>query len=225
MTHSFPRIIWQTHNYKQDELPKVISETGATWKNLNPEWDYRYVDHIQRSQMIMKYPEVYKVYKNQTPVYQSDIWRSIVTYNYGGCYADMDSVCVKPLEYLLQEIDPFVEMITVPIYEGGKGNNHNYITKKKSKPMAKVFNEIIENPEGLVEWATWEIFVKNVYSDDTVLKSFIVQTEDNSWQDQAARHMQDYKTSFEPSEHRVNDYGKMIDYLDFIKQNNLKPSY
>jgi mannosyltransferase OCH1-like enzyme len=220
MSHSFPKIIWQTHNYKRDTLPTHISSAAATWKNLNPGWEYRYVDHEQRDETVKEYPEIYKTYKDQKPLFQSDIWRFIVTYNHGGCYADMDSVCVKPLDYLLQDIDSSIEMVTVPI-NGKYGNTHNYVTKQQSKPMTKVFNEMIANPESLVKSGSWIIFTNTVYSYDTVSKLFVVQTEDNSWEDQAARHMEDYKTRFEPSEHIVNNYGQMTNYIDFINQNNL----
>jgi mannosyltransferase OCH1-like enzyme len=221
MLHHFPKIIWQTHNYKQNNLPTHISAVAATWKNLNPGWEYRYVDHEQRDETIRAYPAIYETYKNQTPTHQSDIWRFVVTYNHGGCYADMDSVCVKPLDYLLQDIDPSIEMVTVPI-NGNHGNIHNYITKQKSKPMTKVFDHMINYPETLIKSNAWTVFEHYVYSYDKVSKLFVVQTEDNSWEDQAARHMEDYKTRFEPSEHKVNDYGQMTNYLDFINQNNLR---
>jgi mannosyltransferase OCH1-like enzyme len=221
MSHSFPKIIWQTHNYKRDTLPTNISAAAATWKNLNPEWDYRYVDNEQRDETVRAYPEIYKTYKDQKPGFQSDIWRFIVTYNYGGCYADMDSVCVKPLDYLLQDIDSSIEMVTVPVKDG-YGNTHNYVTKQKSKPMTKVFNQMIQYPQTLIGWQTWSIFTENVYSDETVSKLFVVQTQNNSWEDQAARHMEDYKIRFEPSEHKINNYGQMMNYLEFINQNSLK---
>jgi len=133
----------------------------------------------------------------------------------------MDSVCVKPLDYLLQDIDSSIEMVTVPVKDG-YGNTHNYVTKQKSKPMTKVFNQMIQYPQTLIGWQTWSIFTENVYSDETVSKLFVVQTQDNSWEDQAARHMEDYKTRFEPSEHKINNYGQMMNYLDFINQNSLK---
>jgi len=223
MTHSFPKIIWQTHNYKKEDMPEHISHIGGTWKNLNPAWDYRYVDHEQRDEMVRAYPEIYETYKNQAPTFQSDIWRFLVTYEHGGCYADMDSVCVKPLDYLLQDIDPLIQMVTVPIYRR-TGNTHNYVTKEKSQPMIKVFDQMVRYPESLNGWVPWNIFVKNVYADDTVSQLYIVQTQHNSIEDVAARHSHSYKSKFDLSQHKVNNYGTIVNYVDFMKEKGLNPS-
>ena len=223
MTHSFPKIIWQTHNYKKEDMPIHISQIGATWKNLNPDWDYRYIDHNQRDEMVRLYPEIYKVYKDQAPTFQSDIWRFLVTYEHGGCYADMDSVCVKPLEYLLQDIDPLIEMVTVP-KKDGIGNTHNYITKEKSQPISEVFDHMNRDPDKLIGWAAWKIFTQKVYAYNTISESFIVRTEHNSIEDLAAMHDHNYKTDFNISEHKVNDYGSVVDYLEFIKSRSLASS-
>lgn len=220
MNHFFPKIIWQTHNYKKEDLPEFLSYIAGTWKNLNPEWEHRYVDHEQRDEMVRVYPEIYKVYKNQKPSFQSDIWRFLVTYEHGGCYADMDSVCIKPLDYLLKGIDPLIQMVTVPIYKRN-GNTHNYVTKKKSQPMLKVFNQMITYPESIAVWGAWNIFTENVYADETVSQSFIVKNEENLIENVAAIHDIEYKFKFEPNAHTINYYGQMINYLDFIKQNGL----
>jgi len=220
MTHSFPKIIWQTHNYTKDQLPEHLNQIGATWKNLNPGWEYRYIDHKQRDELVRSYPEIYKTYKQQGPTFQSDIWRFLVTYEHGGCYADMDSVCIKPLDYLLQEINPLTQMVTVPVYKGW-GNTHNYVTQKHSQPMSRVFNEMIKNPETLIKWQAWEIFIKHVYSDETVSQTFVVQTSENSIADIAANHSKDYKDFFNPYSHQVNNYGKIMKYSDFVQENNL----
>jgi hypothetical protein len=224
MSHSFPKIIWQTHNYKQDQLPEHLSNIAGTWKNLNPGWDYRYVDHEQREETVKAYPEIYQVYKSLSPMFQSDIWRYIVTYEHGGCYADMDSVCVKPLDYLLQGINPGIEMIALPIHNGN-GNNHNYITKKHSQPMSNVFKAMCDRPNNLKDWGTWALFIDKVYSDNTVSKTFFVAVTDTaSLEDIVAKHHKRYKTNFYLSQHMINNYGKRMKYLDFLQETGLSPS-
>jgi hypothetical protein len=223
MTHSFPKIIWQTHNYKKEDLPEHISHTAATWKNLNPGWEYRYVDHIQRDEMVSAYPEIYQTYKDQTPVFQSDIWRFLVTYEHGGCYADMDSVCVKPLDYLLQDIDPLTEIITVPKKQG-YGNTHNYVVKPKSKAISEVFEKMNSYSKILQMDRAFLIFIKTIYEYEDTSQLFIVQTEHNSIEDVAAMHDHNYKSAFDISEHKVNNYGTIVKYLDFLNQKGLSPS-
>jgi hypothetical protein len=216
MTNSFPKIIWQTHNYKKEWLPKHLNQICATWKNLNPGWDYRYVDHIERDEFVSQYPEIYEIYKYQPPAHQSDIWRYLVTYEFGGCYADMDSVCVKPLDSLLN-ID--ADIVLVP-KTNGQGNNHNYLVKEKSQAMSKVVKEMMAEPKNLIGWATWDVFTDNVYYDSKASELFIMLTVGNDEQ-AVACHSDTYKDKFNLSTHRVNSEGKIIDYLNFLKEKNL----
>jgi hypothetical protein len=212
MIHNFPKIIWQTHNHKQEWLPKHLNQIGATWKNLNPGWDYRYIDQVQRDETVRKYPEIYDIYKYQLPVIQSDIWRFIITYEHGGCYADMDSVCTIPLDYMLQDIEGDPEIITVPEY-GGVGNIRNYFVKSSSSLMQSVIDKIRVFPYALnfknSQYA-FDIFINEVYSSPNVSKLF-----------SNALHHPEYKRTFKPEKHQINYYGQEMSYLDFIDQNGL----
>lgn len=104
MTMDIPKIIWQTHNYEFEDLPDHFKKTAQTWKNLNPGWDYRYVSHTEREKTIKKNSIFWKYYHTQRPICQADMWRYLVTYEYGGVWADMDSICVKPIDYLLESV-------------------------------------------------------------------------------------------------------------------------
>jgi len=203
MTPSFPKIIWQTHNHKEEWLPENLKQVKATWINLNPGWDYRYVDQVQRDQRVSHYPEIYEVYKYQLPIPQADIWRYIVTYEEGGCYADMDSVCIKPLDFMLQGIDGDPEMIVVP-KKKDYGNNCNFITKAKSPIMESVVNQIKQKSNYL------SIFVDTVYDHENVSKLF-----------DAASHSLEYKKRVLAKEFTINYYGENIKYTDFLEQKGL----
>ena len=116
---SIPKIIWQTHNYEYEDLPIHFKKVAQTWKNLNPDWEYRYVSHNQREEIVKKYPLLWEYYPTQDGVCQADIWRYLVTYEYGGVYADMDSVCTKPLTYELDNLKDS-EIFICPPYMGEK---------------------------------------------------------------------------------------------------------
>jgi len=213
MTHSFPKIIWQTHNHKKEWLPHHLNMIAGTWANLNPGWQYRYVDQVERDEKIRQYPEIYEVYKYRMPTVQSDIWRFIITYEEGGCYADMDSVCRKPLDYMLQNINSDSEIITVPENDG-MGNTHNYIVKPKSQVMKMVIDKMAEGiNKGIpVPSPTYpfSVFVDTVYSYPNTCKLF-----------DAANHSNIYKKRFLEKEHTIDYYGKKMQYDDFVNQNNL----
>jgi hypothetical protein len=207
--NSFPKIIWQTHNHKQEWLPTHLSQIAATWKNLNPGWDYRYVDQVQRDEKIREYPEIYEIYKYSMPTIQSDIWRIVVTYEEGGCYADMDSVCMMPLDYMLKGIEGKPEMITVPENKG-QGNSCNYIIKPKSNITKSVIDKICIDFNSSDPLNTFNLFIKSAYGYPNVSKLF-----------NAAYHSLDYKNKFLVNNHEIDNYGKIMKYVDFVKENGL----
>ena len=208
MTPSFPKIIWQTHNYKEEWLPEHLKQIKQTWINLNPGWDYRYVDQVQRDQRVSHYPKIYEIYKYQLPIPQSDIWRYIVTHEEGGCYADMDSVCSMPLDFMLEGIEGDPEIIVVPEHKG-MGNNHNFIAKAKSPIMQSVVKQVRD----VTQSSYLGIFIDTVYNSDDVSKLFT-----------AANHSLEYKKKFLPDQHIINYYGESIKYTDFLEQHGLNLS-
>jgi len=128
-----------------------------------------------------------------------------VTYEEGGCYADMDSVCNMPLDFMLQGVKGDPEMIVVPEHKK-QGNNHNFIAKAKSPIMQSVVKQV----KDIKQSSYLGIFVETVYNSDKVSKIFT-----------AANHSLDYKKRFLPDQHMINYYGENIKYTDFLKKNGL----
>ena len=210
---SFPKIIWQTHNYKYEWRPQHLIEIANTWINLNPGWEYRYHDQVQREEVVKAYPEVYEFYKYQMPQYQSDIWRYIVTYEYGGCYADMDSICRMPLDYMIETIGGDPEIIVVPEENGNMGNNCNYLVKPKSAIMKDVVDHMIPPQEKSKHggFAPFNAFVTRVYASPNISKLFNAAFHGNSFKDY----------NFSPN-HTINYYGTEMNYRDFLAEHSLK---
>jgi len=96
-----PRIIWQTYKDPYDVLPDYIKETTETWKSLNPEYKYVYMDDTQAAEFVLKeFGEEWHNIFITAPigVMRGDIWRYMVIYKYGGIYADLDCICLKPID-------------------------------------------------------------------------------------------------------------------------------
>jgi len=216
MSHTFPKIIWQTHNYKQEWMPDHLKAIASSWINLNPGWEYRYVNQVQRDETVKRYPIVYEIYKYQLPVIQSDVWRFIALYEEGGCYADMDSVPTMALDYMIDSIGGDPEIITVP-KKNGQGNTYGIIAKKNSPILKSVV-------ESMDEWSTafddklqpFISYVEKAYSDDNSDK--VSQLFD-------ANHSLDYKKKFLTSTHSINNYGTIVKYEDFVTENGLELIY
>jgi mannosyltransferase OCH1-like enzyme len=217
MSHTFPKIIWQTHNYSIEKMPEHLKMICANWINLNPGWEYRYVDNKGREEKIKEYPEIFEYYMSLSPVFQSDIWRYIVTYEYGGVYADMDSLCIMPIDYMLNNLTSDADVVLVEKkINSGYTNNANYICKKNSTVMKEIVNKI--NPKVYEkykdeEWRTWYIFIETTLDSQEAIYEF-----------SAASHSKDYKDIM-PQVLEIDHYGKKTYYSDFIKENNLKSMY
>jgi mannosyltransferase OCH1-like enzyme len=216
MPKDVPKIIWQTHNYLYEELPAHLKQVTRTWINLNPTWEYRYVNHLDRAKFVKKEdPVLYSNYDKLEPMHQADIWRYLVTYKYGGAYADMDSVCKIPLDYVLDTLQCDHDLLATS--QGGSPpldyNNSNYVVGKESKNL-KI---IIENMKDenylkgtLYYWpGPLLFFCEQAQISDTVCKDF-----------DGANHDPVYKVKFEDNFY-VNYYGKIILYLDLMSELNL----
>lgn len=211
-----PKIIWQTHNYEFDELPDHFKMVIKTWKNLNPDWEHRYVSHNQREATLKKHTYLFNLYKRLTPMYQADLWRYLVTYQYGGVYSDMDSICIQPLDYMLEQVSD-CEMLALPKTSGYHGKditidirnttNGSYAIKQRSDIMKAVLDSCIEDYDNKI--GTWLCFINTVQNFKNVEYLFT-----------AAHHDARLKRVFN-SDFFIDNYGKKIKYLDFIKEYNL----
>ena len=109
-----PKIIWQTYKDPFENLQPYMIEAVNTWKNLNPEYEYRYMDDIQAAQFILKeYGQEWHDLFVGLPVgvMRGDLWRYMIIYKYGGIYTDLDTECLSPINTWLNEE---YEMIVCP---------------------------------------------------------------------------------------------------------------
>jgi mannosyltransferase OCH1-like enzyme len=141
-----PKIIWQTHENEYNDLLPFQKDITNTWKNLNPGWEYRYVDAKARAKEVKEYNDVlYKYYTVCDKIRQSDIWRLVAIYNYGGFYADMDSVCIQSIEDSLHKNYNNEEMVCSPKgFQHPGVNNSNFGSKKNSKIIKLMIEQIEE---------------------------------------------------------------------------------
>ena len=95
-----PKIIWQTYKDPFNKLPQYAKDCAQTWKDLNPEYKYMYMDDSEcRDFILYEYGEYWLSIFNSCPVgvMRGDLWRYLVIYKYGGVYADLDTLCKKPI--------------------------------------------------------------------------------------------------------------------------------
>ena len=135
-----PRTIWQTHSYAFEELPLFLRGPMLSWVENNPAFKHNYIDHLSRRSFIGnifgdEWLSFYDRCKSQ--VFQADMWRVLCIYEHGGIYADMDTICLSP-------IDLFMDLDKDFICEAGFPKDHGWINTSifASAPKGKFISRL-----------------------------------------------------------------------------------
>jgi mannosyltransferase OCH1-like enzyme len=82
-----------------------------TWRDLNPDYEYRYMDDTQAAEFVLNEygQEWYDLFVGlPVGVMRGDLWRYMVIYKYGGVYSDLDTECLKPISTWMQDDKEFI---------------------------------------------------------------------------------------------------------------------
>jgi len=106
-----PKIIWQT--MKTNQVPASMKDYTDSWINLNPEYEYRFHDDKDILDFLKAdFPEFLEGYKKlKYGASKADLWRYLIIYKYGGLYADIDCICLTPLEKWIKPEAAFVTQL------------------------------------------------------------------------------------------------------------------
>jgi hypothetical protein len=141
----FSKIIWQHHKWEYEDLPELYKKTSQTWQIMNPDWEYRYVSDKGILNEIQKLnnPELLKHFsKEPYGMGQSDVYREAMVYEYGGLWADLDSVCLFPIDKVI-EYNQDKDMICIPPWaKWGLDTENGYEPEDFDKSMNKLLNGI-----------------------------------------------------------------------------------
>jgi len=139
------KIIWQTYSDTWENLPDYIKVDANNWKDMNPDWDYKFYDEQARRDFIQTYyPEWYHHYeKIAIPFIRADFWRYLALYKFGGVYCDLDTYCTEPLS---SWIDFDADMIATDSDHSDYGyaiETYALIVAPESKFMKAVVDKMI----------------------------------------------------------------------------------
>jgi mannosyltransferase OCH1-like enzyme len=96
-----PKIIWQTHKVDYSKLPEYMLKCSDTWKKMNPEYEYRYLDDKDMDAFILEhFGEEWLNLLNDCPIkiMKVDTFKYMLLYVYGGVYVDIDYICSAPID-------------------------------------------------------------------------------------------------------------------------------
>lgn len=104
-----PRIIHQT--FESCTVPVGIYQAAMSWVEHNQEYEYRFYDNEECITLIRENfnDEVLQTYYLiKAGAFRADLWRYCALYIHGGVYADIDTVCQRPLQKLIGNDDEFI---------------------------------------------------------------------------------------------------------------------
>jgi len=96
-----PRIIHQT--WKNRDVPQRFKEAQSSWRQIHPDWEYRFwTDEELEALVLERAPELVPVFVDYPDnIQRVDAARYVILREFGGLYADLDTICLKPLDDLL----------------------------------------------------------------------------------------------------------------------------
>ena len=188
-----------------------------SWQILNPGWGYVYHNVAQRSEYVKNNsPELYKTYKEVAKPHQADIWRYLILKNEGGVYADMDSFCSTPLDYILNEIPGNIDLVSTKIEVSNHINNSNFAAVKNSKILNECIKEIIyANRKELKRNHPDQTIIHDCFSNGVINNPDIVSKT------MKAYHGYSFKTRFDQNILKIDYYGQEMTYEDFLSKQNM----
>jgi len=104
-----PKILFQT--FETANLTPGMQSARESWLSLNPQWKtIFYAAEERRGFIAQKFGnDVLAAYDRlDSGAFKADLWRYCVLHEFGGAYADIDSICLVPLEDFLKPEDRFV---------------------------------------------------------------------------------------------------------------------
>ncbi|KAG7673905.1 putative Inositol phosphoceramide mannosyltransferase 3 [Nannochloris sp. 'desiccata'] len=101
---SIPHIIHQS--WKKNELPIHFFTWSKSWKDQNPDWEYRFwTDEDNRNLVKKHYPWVLETFDAfPHPIMRADTVRYMYMHRFGGVYADLDTWAMRPITNLTESM-------------------------------------------------------------------------------------------------------------------------
>jgi mannosyltransferase OCH1-like enzyme len=129
-----PRIIHQT--WKDNNLPAQFEKSAESWRTMHPDWTYCFWSDEALAAFVREhYPGVWPLYKKYPDEIQRvDAARYMILHHYGGIYSDLDIVCIRPMDSLLE-----YGCVLAPTSPAGFSND-----LMMAEPGHPLFKELVE---------------------------------------------------------------------------------
>jgi hypothetical protein len=148
MKNNIPKIIWQTYKTDYEDLPTEAKNHSMAWRNLNPEYQYAYMNDEEMYAFTEKIygKEMLDLMKSfKVNVMKADLWRVLVTYHFGGVYADIDTYPKVPLREWIDLDKNFIVAIENDLHY----TQWVFMAAPKSPILKSVIDTIVERCQNI----------------------------------------------------------------------------
>jgi mannosyltransferase OCH1-like enzyme len=137
------QIYFDFYNKKFEEN-KLFVESSNSFIKLNNDYEYKLWCEKECDDLIKKtFPEFYNFYKNlKHKIQKVDFARCVILYSEGGFYADLDIICLKNIDKLIEN-DLILHNVK-EVYPNYSFIENDVMACKKN---CDIFKKIIENQE------------------------------------------------------------------------------
>jgi mannosyltransferase OCH1-like enzyme len=99
--NKIPKILHQTNNHLNDEVKK----SRDSFCSLHPDWEYRFWSDEDCIELVKdRHPNFYSYWSNlDPPIKKWDSIRSVILYEFGGLYSDIDVLFYKNIEEIIPD--------------------------------------------------------------------------------------------------------------------------
>jgi mannosyltransferase OCH1-like enzyme len=163
------KIIWQTHKWEYEDLPYIYKQTSLTWQKMNPDWEYKYLPNHKIRQMIVDLNEkslLDAFDKSPDWLNKSDIYREVMVWAYGGIWADMDAICLSPIDKTIEKNLDKEMICSAPLFKFANNPEKNW----EPETTESAINRILSGTE-CSYWIPNSIFIgkkKNIVSSEII---------------------------------------------------------
>jgi hypothetical protein len=152
---------------------------------------------------------MYKIYGRLVKPHQADVWRYLILRNEGGVYADMDSFCVAPMNYVLDQLPKGIDVVCTKTELRDHTNNSNFAAVKGSKILTQCIEDILVANRKERNQPDQQI-IHQCFSDGILNNPDIVSKT------MRAEHGATYKRAFNSNDMKIDYYGQEMTYLEFL---------
>jgi hypothetical protein len=155
--------------WKSDKIPSKYENLINSIKKYNPDYKYMFfTDNDIEVFLKKKYYHYYKTYlKLPLKIQRIDFFRYIAIYHYGGFYLDLDVLCLKSFDDLLQHecIFPVDEIISDQMC---KNKRYVYFCKKNTRFLLGQYAFAAMSNDAFIK-----TLIDNIHNNiDTIVKSY-----------------------------------------------------